>query len=392
MLRISTNVVRRLSLAILASVLLLSGWQYLPEVLRYLVLFRMGSKLLRPSNDKRATTASTNWPMALLMAYALSRALLEYARFVLLLLSNEDAVQACYQQQCSADQMMKRELSRDQKQKGDVSEAVEYNPKPQDEHPTDEHETKCQGSHAQYKELQPSDHISTNILRTPSQLSTDSELKKGKHAGNGEQSSSATMPEAGSICGCEEEDFLVAREDDICKPGATAAVSKPAERATRDSAPKPVQASSSADGHSREEGGQTAQSDVDHPFASLDGERAQLPLCRVRTGPLTSRQSIPPQTKTHRMKPCITSETTFCPSPRSPRWMPSDCRASRTGGNLVHNSANPKDETLTNAGGKEILSGSGITFEHDKNISIESLMRTNCRNCIQGSNPSSDMT
>lgn len=162
-----------------------------------------------PAVKQRApAAASSNWPFSMLMLAALTWALLEYAQFVLLLMTDEDAVISCYQQRCSAAQMLTGQIV-----KGEEAHELKKEP--------------AEGELLQppktYGRL-PSDHVSTNIIRTPSQLSDESDEKHHYHT-RGERGT----PEILSICTCEEEDYLVAIEDDVRKPDPCA-VHKPVRR------------------------------------------------------------------------------------------------------------------------------------------------------------------
>ncbi|KAJ1024791.1 hypothetical protein NDA16_002831 [Ustilago loliicola] len=167
-----------------------------------------------PAVPKCTSAATSNWPISILMLTALSWALLEYAHFVLLLVTDEEAVTTCYQQRCSAAQMLT-----DRTVKGEKVHEVK-----KEEEPSDERELL---KPPKAYERVPSDHISTNMIRTPSQLSDGSD-EKHQHHGHEERGT----PDFRPICSCEEEDYLVAMEDDVRKPGACAA-HKPAEHVGR---------------------------------------------------------------------------------------------------------------------------------------------------------------
>ncbi|SNX86250.1 uncharacterized protein MEPE_04959 [Melanopsichium pennsylvanicum] len=144
-------------------------------------------------------TTSPSWPTSVLMAIALTRALIEYFQLLHLLITDEDAVRYCYQQRCSASQR-KRQGSRDQMEQGE-SKSTRVTSVPFD-----------QGLRVI------KDDISTNILATPSQLSvaSDTEDVKPKHRG---ETHGVNIPyDPVSICGCKEQDYLVAMEDDVCRP------------------------------------------------------------------------------------------------------------------------------------------------------------------------------
>lgn len=138
--------------------------------------------------------SASYWPISLLLFAALAWAVSEYVQFVLLLITDEEAVTVCYQQRCSAANMLTHRGVKKESDTADESRLFQP-PKP--------------------RERVPSDYISTNMIRTPSQLSDESD-EKHKHYTDGDRGT----PEMRSMCTCDEEDYLVAMEDDVRKPGA----------------------------------------------------------------------------------------------------------------------------------------------------------------------------
>lgn len=209
----SASVVRRLlPIALFCTLLSISCILFYEPFMNRL---RSSMPTLGDTSDRaRKKTHSSGGPVVVLMAYALTRALLEYARLALLLLCDEGAVQACYQQRCSAAQMTKKKRQ-DQTLQGKSGPMTT----PEGEIETNEGSTGKPDMPVQ------SDHVSTNILLTPSLLPSDDQPTL-KQALCGEYDDL-------SICGCQEEDFLVAMEDDVRKPGATPALTQPAKPDTK---------------------------------------------------------------------------------------------------------------------------------------------------------------
>lgn len=187
-----------------------------------------------------ARASPPTWHTALLMIFVLTRALFEYARLVLLLLCHQEAARTCYQKKCSPIQML--------------TELEQANAK-QGHRGGFEEEDEVGSSRASEVPLQ-SDHISTNILLPTPQLEASTLITPLQRSRSGDC-------DTRSICGCEEEDYAVALEDDIRKPGATPHPIRPLEpdakyhgEFSKVEVVEPVQESrASARAHSQEEAG-----------------------------------------------------------------------------------------------------------------------------------------
>lgn len=135
---------------------------------------------------------SSSWPLNIVMAMALTYALLEYAQLFLLLIGDQEAARACFQQRCPAALIMKDERSREQ--------------------------LRCSAANtlslAETQQGVESDHISTNILSTTPRVSEEKASGTIRYGPNHTESQTEDL----SICGCEEEDYLVALEDDVRRP------------------------------------------------------------------------------------------------------------------------------------------------------------------------------
>ncbi|CDU24901.1 uncharacterized protein SPSC_04734 [Sporisorium scitamineum] len=148
------------------------------------------------------------------MAIALIRALLEYAQLVLMLLTDPDAVELCYAQHCPVRQM-----------KDELDRLVLAEGEKQREPPAPEPMSK--------------DHISTNMLVTPSQRSeSDPDPER-------DQQRQCDPPR--SICACGEEDYLVTMEDDVRKPCIVKPEPNPGDHATKEVKAIPSKAESVID-------------------------------------------------------------------------------------------------------------------------------------------------
>ncbi|SPO28900.1 uncharacterized protein UTRI_05056_B [Ustilago trichophora] len=150
------------------------------------------------------------------MAIALTWALLEYAQLVLLLITDQEAVRICYQQNYSVAQM------KDQAERARVKE----------KHRSHHDRQTIPELRTESKERVKSDQISTHIPVTPSQLSDDSDTEETKSKCHGPAHMESSLPDK-PICGCEEEDYLVAMEDDVRRPCHT----EPMNPATKRPAP-----------------------------------------------------------------------------------------------------------------------------------------------------------
>lgn len=161
-------------------------------------------------------TASTSWHVAVTMAIALIWALIEYARLFLLLITDEEAVRFCYQRRCSAADIIEQGVPiQTQQAKGSRSDDEIQKKSGFPEDPI------------RPQERVKSDQISTNMPISPANLSDDSDAEETKAKCRG-----PVLPESISratrICGCEEEDYLVAMEDDVRRPcGAPTNVVRP---------------------------------------------------------------------------------------------------------------------------------------------------------------------
>lgn len=140
----------------------------------------------RGGNPRAASAPSSNSITAILMVAALSWALLEYAQLALMLITDTEAVQMCYEQHCSVADMNERMAA---------------------DMPVSPH--KAVGMRR--------DSISANLLATPSELS-DAEYEAKFERGHDRNVGTERHSPTSSICGCKEEDFLVALEDDVRKP------------------------------------------------------------------------------------------------------------------------------------------------------------------------------
>ncbi|SPO27913.1 uncharacterized protein UTRI_05056 [Ustilago trichophora] len=136
------------------------------------------------------------------MAIALTWALLEYAQLVLLLITDEEAVRICYEQNYTAAQM------KDEGERARMKQKYRSH---------DDRETIPELRIERKEDRVKSDQISTNIPVTPSQLSDDSEAEETKSKCRGPAHIESSSPDK-PICGCEEEDYLVAMEDDVRRP------------------------------------------------------------------------------------------------------------------------------------------------------------------------------
>ncbi|GAC99904.1 hypothetical protein PHSY_007507 [Pseudozyma hubeiensis SY62] len=151
--------------------------------------------LIIDSLDLKCGSASprpSNLLVAIAIMFALSWAMLEYARLVLMLITYPEAVRSCYEQCCSVTHIKERP-------------ALCYD---------DQARNAEQADHHSYH-LVPNDSISTNIPVTPPQLSDDLDRVKLESVHEG-------ITTAPSICVCTEEDYLVAMEDDVRKPSCIA--------------------------------------------------------------------------------------------------------------------------------------------------------------------------
>lgn len=200
------------------------------------------------------------WPLATLMAIALTWALLEVAQLVLLLITDQDAVRLCYQQHFSAAQIKDPRFRSQMKLAGITTRRGENS----GEKSADTEQQAHKGAEAQARgntsgqpcvacgqsssaiaqdelfsppraekvieQTQPvhRDDISTNIAITPEQLSDDSDVNEAKPKCRGTSHAENTSADT-SICACAEEDYLVALEDDHRRPCSVAKSFEPSE-------------------------------------------------------------------------------------------------------------------------------------------------------------------
>lgn len=149
--------------------------------------------------------------VAILMALALTWALFEYVQLAWMLITDTEAVHICYEQHCSVAQM-KEEQTRDQlmsrqRAAGEAAHAIR-------DIAATHHSTTWK------------DPISTNMLVTPSQLSDDNDVESVDTHRSQHDPHESTSAET-SICACQEEDYLVALEDDVRRPCIEAIASHP---------------------------------------------------------------------------------------------------------------------------------------------------------------------
>lgn len=118
------------------------------------------------------------------------------------------------------------------------------------------------------------DDISTNMLLTPScQSSDDSEMEAAKPAGCGRenQPGGEGSPIPPSLCACEEDDLLVAVEDDVRKPDAAGTCPSFARLAHHSAHVEGSVAPTDGDREDADHGEETTDASMHEPFSANEG-------------------------------------------------------------------------------------------------------------------------